>query len=86
MDVNTSPLQILYHPSAPNQQILEAAVLEAGFATEPLRHVIVELQRCFYMRLLAPEVNAGVLSRGEREVLNQARELTGVGGELYGPE
>lgn len=55
--------------------ILERAVLEAGFATEPLRHCLQELFECMYLRMLEDGMR-GFSEREWRAVL-EAKELLG---------
>jgi hypothetical protein len=58
------------------EDALDRAVIEAGFATEPLRHALHELYECLYVRMLADGMK-GFTQREYDAVLN-AKELVGL--------
>lgn len=55
---------------------LQRAVIEAGFATEPLRHAIKELYECMYLRMMADGMRG--FSEREWQAVLRAKELLGL--------
>ena len=58
------------------ENALDTAVLEAGFATEPLRHCLQELYECLYVRMLNDPVKG--FSNKEWEACRTAKKLLGL--------
>lgn len=65
------------YPS-PLEADLERAVIEAGFATEPLRHCIQELYECLYLRMLDDGMQG--FSEKEWQACQEAKRLLGLVG------
>lgn len=61
---------------APVSFIFDRAVREAGFATEPLRHLVAELYSCLYLRMLEDPVRG--FTHQEWEACQEAREVLGL--------
>lgn len=72
---NTENTENTEEPSS-FEDTLDRAVIEAGFATEPLRHALHELYECLYVRMLSDGMK-GFTQREYDAVLN-AKELLGL--------
>jgi hypothetical protein len=55
----------------------ERAVIEAGFATEPLRHCVAEMYECLYIRMLNDPHG---FTEKEWRAVTSAKELLGLNG------
>ncbi len=62
--------------AAPVQSCCDRAVIEAGFATEPLRHLVSELYGMLYLRMLRDPVRG--FSDAEWEACQEARRALGL--------
>lgn len=58
------------------ENILDRAVLEAGFATEPLRHCLKELYECLYLRMLSDGEHG--FTEKEWQACQDAKKLLGL--------
>lgn len=73
---NTEEQDLCLQEPSSFEDALDRAVIEAGFATEPLRHALHELYECLYVRMLSDGMK-GFTQREYDAVLN-AKELLGL--------
>lgn len=58
------------------ESTLERAVLEAGFATEPLRFALQQCYECLYVRMLSDGMTG--FTQKEWDAVHRAKELLGL--------